>query len=123
MAYNRISRLAWAADPDTCAVELALTSIDGKWKTRIYDIIRHQQPVRYSTMVNELKDISEKTLTSQLREMEHDGIIKRIVYPQVPPRVEYELTALGKSLQEVIDALENWGKAYVKNINTTKDSF
>ena len=53
-----------------------------------------------------------KVLTAQLREMEEDGLVERTVYPEVPPRVEYTLTALGRSLEPVLSALKSWGEAY-----------
>jgi DNA-binding HxlR family transcriptional regulator len=122
MAYNRTLRSDWAAEPDACAVELALASISGKWKLRIYDVIRKEQPIRYCLINNLSEDISEKTLTAQLREMEQDGIVTRIVYPEVPPRVEYQLTGLGASLQTVFDALNSWGKASIDDKNAPKDN-
>lgn len=112
MAYNKTLKSDWVSSSDTCAVELALVTISGKWKLRIYDVLRKGETVRYCLINNTLKDISEKTLTAQLREMEQDGIITRTVYPEVPPRVEYQLTALGQSLQTVFDALTSWGMAY-----------
>ena len=115
MAYNRTQRSGWAANPDTCAVETALATIGGKWKLRIYDLLRKGQSVRYCLINNELGDISEKTLTAQLREMEQDGIITRVVYAEVPPRVEYKLTPLGESLQAVFEALANWGRTFTEN--------
>lgn len=120
MAYNRILRSDWVLHPDACAVELALATISGKWKLRIYDVLRKGETVRYCLINNKLKDISEKTLTAQLREMEQDGIITRMVYPEVPPRVEYQLTALGQSLQTVFDALTNWGIAYIDDKKAEK---
>ena len=63
-----------------------------------------------------LSGISQKVLTDSLREMESDGIITRTVYPEVPPRVEYSLTELGRSLRPILDAMWAWGEAYkVKN--------
>lgn len=115
MAYNRTLRSDWVTIPDACAIELALSTISGKWKLRIYDVLRKGETVRYCLINNMLEDISEKTLTAQLREMEQDGIITRIVYPEVPPRVEYQLTALGQSLQNVFDALTSWGIAYIED--------
>ncbi|PWV49688.1 helix-turn-helix domain-containing protein [Chitinophaga sp. S165] len=115
MAYNRTQRSAWVSNPDACAVETALATIGGKWKLRIYDLLRREQSVRYNALNAELGDISEKTLTAQLREMEQDGIINRIVFPEVPPRVEYQLTPLGKSLQSVFDALLNWGREFAES--------
>jgi DNA-binding HxlR family transcriptional regulator len=99
-------------------MELALAAISGKYKLRIYDVLRQGETVRYCLINNKLADISEKTLTAQLREMEQDGIITRIVYPEVPPRVEYQLTALGQSLQNVFDALTNWGIASIEDKKT-----
>ncbi|MEN0054121.1 MAG: helix-turn-helix domain-containing protein [Mucilaginibacter sp.] len=96
-------------------MELALATISGKWKLRMYALIRKEQPARYCLINNQLNDISEKTLSAQLKEMERDGIIVRIVYPEVPPRVEYRLTELGESLQVVFEALNNWGKAYIND--------
>lgn len=122
MAYNRTRRSDWATNPDTCAIELALAAISGKWKLRIYDVLRKGETVRYCLINNMLADISEKTLTAQLREMEQDGIITRIVYPEVPPRVEYQLTALGQSLQTVFDALTNWGIASIEDKKTEKNN-
>jgi DNA-binding HxlR family transcriptional regulator len=113
LAYNRTQRADWATSPNVCTVELALATISGKWKLRIYNILRDGQPVRNCLIKNKLEDISEKTLTAQLREMEQDGIITRMLYPEVPPRVEYKLTVLGQSLQPVYDALAAWGKTYV----------
>ncbi|MNQ18436.1 HTH-type transcriptional activator HxlR [compost metagenome] len=115
MAYNRTLRSNWITDPDACAIELALATISGKWKLRIYDVLSKGETVRYCLINNKLEGISEKTLTAQLREMEHDGIITRVVYPEVPPRVEYQLTALGLSLQNVFDALTSWGVAYIED--------
>lgn len=111
MAYKRTLRSDWEKKPGECAVEMALAMISGKWKLRIYDVLQKGESVRYCLINNELKTISEKTLTAQLREMEQDGIITRIIYPEVPPRVEYQLTALGQSLQTVFDALASWGMA------------
>ena len=92
----------------------ALYAIGGKWKLKIYKLLRQGTPVRFSGISRMLTDISEKTLTAQLREMEKDGILARIVFPEVPPRVEYQLTDLGHSLDHVFLSLENWGKEYIR---------
>ncbi|SEI53826.1 transcriptional regulator, HxlR family [Dyadobacter sp. SG02] len=115
MAYNRTSQQDWATDPGTCSIELALASISGKWILRIYGILRDRETVRYCDLNNQLTDISEKTLTAQLRKMEQDGIVTRVVYPEVPPRVEYQLTPLGQSLETIYDALMNWGERYAES--------
>ena len=86
-----------------CPVATTVTLIGSKWKLLI---IRNllARPWRF----NELK----KVLTDSLRSMEADGIITRTVYPEVPPRVEYSLTELGKSLKPILDSMRAWGEAY-----------
>ena len=64
-----------------------------------------------------LEGVSQKVLTDSLRAMEDDGIITRTVYPEVPPRVEYALSPLGKSMEPILDAIEQWGTAYQKMMN------
>ncbi len=69
---------------------------------------------RFSELHHALSGVSHRTLTQQLRELEADGIIHRKVYRQVPPKVEYSLTALGKTLKPVLDVMHTWAEAYVR---------
>lgn len=114
MGYNR--KVTIASGDEACAVEAALSIIGGKWKHKIYNSLKHGNPVRFSSINRALRNISEKTLTAQLREMEKDGILTRIVFPEVPPRVEYQLTELGHSLANVFMSLKSWGKDYIRQI-------
>ncbi|WP_353718944.1 helix-turn-helix domain-containing protein [Dyadobacter sp. 676] len=120
MAYNRTTRKEWEKAPAACSIELALATISGKWIMRIYGLLRDRESVRYCDINNQLENISEKTLTAQLRKMEQDGIVTRMVYPEVPPRVEYRLTPLGQSLHAVYDALINWGEHYAESKKAKK---
>ncbi len=114
MSYNRQVTLNCENNPDVhCAVEAALSIIGGKWKLKIYKALKNGVPQRFSSLSKMLTDISEKTLSSQLREMEKDGLLTRAVYPEVPPRVEYQLTDLGISLDPVFNSLNIWGKSYI----------
>jgi DNA-binding HxlR family transcriptional regulator len=70
--------------------------------------------MRFGELHRGLHGFTQKMLTQQLREMERDGLIHREVYMQVPPKVEYSLTALGKTLQPVLDAMHLWGKEYLE---------
>lgn len=97
-----------AANPMTAAMQ----AIGGKWKLLLLDNIRKECPKRFGDLRREMKDITQATLTTQLRELERDGILLRTVYPEVPPRVEYKLTELGKKLIPVMDALCAWGALY-----------
>ena len=92
-------------------VELALEVIGGKWKMPILWRL-NQRVWRYNELRRELKQISHKMLTQQLRELEAHGLITRTVHPVVPPRVDYALTPLGKSAVPIIDELRTWGSAY-----------
>jgi len=92
-------------------VELSLEIIGGKWKIPIIWRLR-EDTLRYGEIRRSLPKVTHKMLTQQLRELESDEIIKRKVYPEVPPKVEYSLTLLGKSVIPVIDLLSEWGEEY-----------
>ncbi|MGN0407468.1 MAG: winged helix-turn-helix transcriptional regulator [Bacteroides sp.] len=74
-----------------------------------------QRPWRFNELKKDLEGISQKVLTDSLRSMEEDGIITRTVYPEVPPRVEYALSDLGKTLKPILDSMVEWGNAYKKS--------
>ena len=94
-----------------CPVATTVQLIGSKWKLLI---IRNLliRPWRFNELRKDLEGISQKVLTDSLRSMEEDGIITRTVYPEVPPRVEYALSELGKSMRPIIAAMEQWGRAY-----------
>lgn len=94
-----------------CPVATTVALIGRKWKLLI---IRNllARPWRFNELKKDLEGISQKVLTDSLRSMEADGIITRTVYPEVPPRVEYALTELGKSLKPILDSMRAWGEAY-----------
>lgn len=94
-----------------CPVETTLMLIGDKWKVLI---LRDLMPgtKRFGELKKSIGGVSQKVLTAQLREMETDGLVRRTVYPEVPPRVEYTLTALGRSLKPILDAMWDWGEAY-----------
>ena len=94
-----------------CPVETTLTLISDKWKVLI---LRDLMPgtKRVGELKKSVGNVSQKVLTSQLREMEQSGLLIRTVYPEVPPRVEYTLTDLGRSLKPILDAMQSWGEAY-----------
>ena len=96
-----------------CPVETTLTLISDKWKVLILrDLLTGTK--RFGELKKSLGGISQKVLTSQLRQMEASGLLTRMVYAEVPPRVEYTLTELGYSLQPVLEAMRDWGEAYKK---------
>ena len=94
-----------------CPVETTLTLISDKWKVLILrDLMSGAR--RFGELKRSLGAVSQKVLTAQLRQMEDSGLLTRTVYPEVPPRVEYRLTDLGRSLKPVLDAMQSWGEAY-----------
>lgn len=96
-------------DHGNCKAELALRVIQGRWKLLILreliDGVR-----RFSDLQRALPGVSQKVLTAQLRELEADGLVARTVYPQVPPRVDYALTPLGRDLIPVLEGLHAFGE-------------
>lgn len=92
-----------------CPVVVTLSLIEGKWKTLILrDLLDGKK--RFGELQRSVEGISQKVLTSQLRALEANGIVERIAYAEIPPRVEYELTDQGKSLHSIIDAMRIWGE-------------
>ena len=94
-----------------CPVETTLTLIGDKWKVLI---LRDLMPgtKRFGELKKSVGNVSQKVLTTQLRAMEESGLVNRKVYAEVPPRVEYSLTELGKSLKPILDSMWAWGEAY-----------
>lgn len=87
-----------------------LSLISGKHKMVILYCLMEFQPVRFNQLRRYLKTVSDKTLSTNLKELETDGLVFRNEYPQIPPRVEYSLTERGRSLMEVLDQLCVWGE-------------
>ena len=112
---NKISR----SDLENCPVTGTMRIIGGKWKILILYLIWNDIN-RFGRMGMMLKSISKQMLTTQLRELENDGIIERKIYPEIPPRVEYFLTDKGRSLLPIIVAMKEWGDAHVLNHSEEK---
>lgn len=96
--------------------------IGDKWTVLILKALCHRQ-LRYSQLHREIPGISQKVLTASLRDLERDGIVKRTVHPVVPPRVEYELTELGSSVFDIVDALRSWSVEHLADIQVARDKY
>ena len=94
-----------------CPVEVTLALISDRWKVLILRDLM-QDTRRFGELKRSVGHISQKVLTTNLRSMEQSGLINRNVYAEVPPRVEYSLTDLGRSLKPVLDAMRTWGEEY-----------
>ena len=109
-----MSELKTVKELPACPVETTLTLIGDKWKVLILrDLLTGTK--RFGELKKSVGGVSQKVLTSQLRDMEEIGLVNRKVYAEVPPRVEYSLTDLGKSLNPILDAMKCWGEDY-KNL-------
>ncbi|MGW8379624.1 helix-turn-helix domain-containing protein [Streptomyces sp. ODS28] len=96
---------------DHCAVELAMEVLGGRWKLAILRKLMDGTR-RFNELQRELPSVTQRMLTRQLRELEADGLVRRTVYAQVPPKVEYALTGTGRSLDEITRRLDAWGRWY-----------
>ena len=103
-------------DLPACPVELTLLLISNKWKVLIIrDLLDGTK--RFSELKKSINNISQKVLTSNLRELEENNLLTRKVYPEVPPRVEYTLTNIGYSLKTLLDDMDRWGTWYRSEVN------
>jgi DNA-binding HxlR family transcriptional regulator len=96
-----------------CPFEIALELIAGKWKGLILWYLC-ERTYRYSDLRREIPGITQKMLTQNLRLFEKKGLISRKVYPQIPPKVEYSITELGKEVQPILFKLQDWGREVAK---------
>jgi DNA-binding HxlR family transcriptional regulator len=101
--------------PYNCPVEATLDVIGGKWKALILFWLRDEVR-RFGELRRRIPDVSERMLTQQLRELEGHGIVRRQVYPVVPPRVEYSLTPYGRTLRPITELMCAWGKEHIKRL-------
>lgn len=95
--------------PNYCMISNALDIIVGKWKSIILMNLMAESPLRFNELKRRIPDITQKMLTKQLRELEHHDIIVRVIYPEVPPRVEYSISEHGKTLFPILHEMHLWG--------------
>ncbi|SHE58927.1 winged helix-turn-helix transcriptional regulator [Chryseobacterium takakiae] len=107
-------------DENSCPVAATMQVLGGKWKSILINAIYLTAPARFGELRRSVTGITQSMLTSQLRELEQDGIISRKIYAEIPPRVEYTLTDFGLSLSPIMLAMAEWGKQY-RLKNETKD--
>jgi len=93
---------------EVCPIQQTLELIGGKWKIQILYNIKQSDVIRFNELKRAIPLVSQKVLTSQLRELEASGFVSRKVYPEVPPKVEYTLTRKGQSLYPVLDSISDW---------------
>lgn len=99
-------------DENSCPVTATMQVLGGKWKAILINAIYLTSPARFGELKRSVKGITQSMLTSQLRELEDDGIISRKIYAEIPPRVEYTLTEFGLTLSPILQSMAEWGKEY-----------
>lgn len=99
----------------TCGMAFSLSVIGGRWKPAILCRLSFNT-MRYGELKKSIEGISERMLVAQLRELENDGIVERMVYPEVPPRVEYRMTEHGQSMRAMLEAMSDWGNLHRERV-------
>lgn len=105
LAEPKVPKITCVAD-----VQDALAVLEGRWKMRIVGHLYGEPVMRFSELRRAIPEVSQKMLIQQLRSLEDDGVVRRTVHPQVPPKVEYELSELGRALGPVFLALLDWAQ-------------
>jgi len=105
-----------------CPSNSVLEMVAGKWRVLVLYALRNGK-LRYSELEGTVEGISQKMLTQTLRELERSGLVKRTVYPVVPPHTEYELTPLGKSLEDIVYRLGGWALENMQEVLTARKAY
>ncbi len=108
---------------ENCPVRTVLDRIGDKWSILVIGTLGENEKLRFNELNKLIGDVSQKMLTVTLRTLEADGLVKRTIYPEVPPRVEYEITKLGKTLLPHINGLAKWAKANIDTIKKSRAKF
>jgi DNA-binding HxlR family transcriptional regulator len=115
--------LSHRPETEACrAVSDVLSRIGDKWTVLVVELLG-EGPRRFSELKRDIGNISQKMLTTTLRGLERDGLVTRTVYPTIPPRVDYELTAMGQELRVPVHALGDWARGNIARINEARARF
>ncbi|WP_020616183.1 winged helix-turn-helix transcriptional regulator [Paenibacillus daejeonensis] len=107
---------------DECRVHSVADMFVGKWKCTILLILLFEGTKRFSELKNQIPDISKKMLTSHLRELEEEDIVKRVVHPTVPPKVEYSLSEYGETMAPLLHMMSDWGTKHNHRMREKRQS-
>ncbi len=105
-----------------CEIEVTLEILSGKWKSLILWNLSNHEIIRFNEFKRLIPEITQKMLTQQLRDLTKNGLVKKTIYAQVPPMVEYSLTPIGKDLIPILEEMDKWGKNFVNNFKSTHRS-
>ena len=119
----RSENLKIFAEAETCPARNVLDRFGNKWSTLVILVLNEEEKLRFNELHKVIGDISQKMLTVTLRNLEADGLVSRKVYPEIPPRVEYKLTPLGKSLVPHISSLLKWADQNFLSIMASRSKY
>lgn len=108
---------------EICPIRNVVARFGNKWALLVIFILNESGSIRFSQLMRQIPDISTKMLSNTLHVLEADGLVKRTVFPEVPIRVEYELTEIGKTLIPIIESLTEWAKSNMKSIMDHREKF
>ena len=115
--------MAVPKSPVGCPMDSLLRLLMGPWTTYILWVLRSNGPTRFGELRRAINGISQRMLTVTLRALERDGLIARQVYPVIPPRVDYSLTPLGRSLLAIVEALTSWSARHVTDVQHARTAY
>ena len=121
MIEKKLNKNFWQVE--NCPVRTILDRFGDKWSILVIMILGEYETLRFNELNKLIEDVSQKMLTVTLRTLEADGLVKRTIYPEVPPRVEYELTPLGRSLVPYVHSLTDWAKKNMPAIQKSRKKF
>ena len=109
--------------PGACQAHEVLSRIGDKWSLYVLHILGARKLMRFNELRHDIDGISQRMLTVTLRGLERDGLVKRTVFPEVPPRVEYELTPLGTTLRAMVRQLVGWSEAHLAQVESARKAY
>ncbi|HEV7839412.1 MAG TPA: helix-turn-helix domain-containing protein [Gemmatimonadaceae bacterium] len=109
--------------PGNCHAREMLARVGDKWSMYVIHVLADAGTLRFNQLRSRVSGISQRMLTVTLRGMERDGLVKRTVYPEVPPRVEYTLTPLGATLRQLVRGLVEWSEAHLSEVDAARTSY
>lgn len=109
--------------PANCHAREMLARVGDKWSVYVIHVLGDAGTLRFNELRSAVDGISQRMLTVTLRGMERDGLVRRMVYPEVPPRVEYTLTPLGRTLRQLVRGLVAWSEAHLVEVDTARAEY
>ncbi|HEV8612345.1 MAG TPA: helix-turn-helix domain-containing protein [Gemmatimonadales bacterium] len=109
--------------PATCHAREMLVRIADKWSMYAIHVLAQESPLRFNELKRRIDGVSQRMLTVTLRGLERDGLVRRTMYPEVPPRVEYELTPLGETLRGIVCQVVSWTETHLHEVDTARATF